>query len=323
MIYSSSDTLVSIIINNYNYERFLADAINSALAQTYQQTEVIVVDDGSVDDSREVIKSYGSQVIAVFKDNGGQASALNAGFAVSKGEIICLLDADDAFLPEKVSEVVKLFNSHPGIDWVFTESAPVESNGLVNTNLEAVSKNSSAPGSVSSPRKIDFRDNLRNAELPNFTPSTSNLCFSRAILEKMFPIPEVKGLSGIAICDTYLNLLVVGLGIGVVTTQNLGIFRLHQNNRFTTQEANKKRKIFSEILIATAYWIRIKFPEFGKLSKKLFSKGLGIYFRSKSSNETFDKMIKEHLSNISFLDRLEVGLMTFYYFLKLLFSKAA
>jgi glycosyltransferase involved in cell wall biosynthesis len=57
MIYSSSDTLVSIIINNYNYERFLADAINSALAQTYQQTEVIVVDDGSVDDSREVIKS--------------------------------------------------------------------------------------------------------------------------------------------------------------------------------------------------------------------------------------------------------------------------
>lgn len=316
-----SKPLVSIIINNYNYDRFLSDSIDSALAQTYQQTEVIVVDDGSVDNSQEVITSYGDQVVAVFKDNGGQASALNAGFAASRGEIICLLDADDAFLPEKVSEVVKLFSSHPDIDWVFTESAPIEATDLVDTKLKDIFKNVLASGSKGLSRKIDFRENLRNAELPNFTPSTSNLCFSRAILEKMFPMPEVRGLSGIAICDTYLNLLAVGLGVGVVTTQQLGIFRLHQNNRFTNQEDNKKRKIFSEILLATAYWMRIKFPEFGKLSKKLFSKGLGNYFQSKNSDETFEKMIKEYLSGISLLDKLEVGLMTLYYLLKLLSLK--
>jgi glycosyltransferase involved in cell wall biosynthesis len=248
---------VSIIVNNYNYDRFLSDSIDSALAQTYQQTEVIVVDDGSVDNSQEIITSYGDRVVAVFKDNGGQASALNAGFAASRGEIICLLDADDAFLPEKVSEVVKLFSSHPDIDWVFTESAPIKATDLVDTKLEDIFKDVLASGSKGLLRKIDFRANLRNAELPNFTPSTSNLCFSRKILEKIFPMPEVKGLSGIAICDTYLNLLAVGLDVGVVTTQNLGIFRLHQNNRFTTQEDNKKRELFSEILLATAYWMRI------------------------------------------------------------------
>jgi glycosyltransferase involved in cell wall biosynthesis len=295
---------VSIIVNNYNYDRFLSDSIDSALAQTYQQTEVIVVDDGSVDNSQEIITSYGDRVVAVFKDNGGQASALNAGFAASK-----------------VSEVVKLFSSHPDIDWVFTESAPIKATDLVDTKLEDIFKDVLASGSKGLLRKIDFRANLRNAELPNFTPSTSNLCFSRKILEKIFPMPEVKGLSGIAICDTYLNLLAVGLDVGVVTTQNLGIFRLHQNNRFTTQEDNKKRELFSEILLATAYWMRIKFPEFGKLSKKLFSKGLANYFGSKNSDEIFEKMIKEYLSGISLLDKLEVGLMTLYYLLKLLSLK--
>src|SRR4051812_16040279 len=89
----------SIIINNYNYGHFLRDAIDSALAQTYPCTEVIVVDDGSTDDSREVIAGYGQRVTAVFKENGGQASAFNAGFAASRGEVVVFLDADDTLLP--------------------------------------------------------------------------------------------------------------------------------------------------------------------------------------------------------------------------------
>jgi glycosyltransferase involved in cell wall biosynthesis len=98
--------LVSVVIINYNYSRFLREAINSALNQTYTNMEVIVVDDGSTDDSREIIASYGSRVIPVFKENGGQASAFNAGFAVSTGEIICFLDSDDVWLPTRVQAVV-------------------------------------------------------------------------------------------------------------------------------------------------------------------------------------------------------------------------
>ncbi len=80
--------LASILINNYNYGRFLHEAIDSALSQTYPHTEVIVVDDGSTDNSREIIASYEDQIIPVLKENGGQASALNAGFAASRGEIV-------------------------------------------------------------------------------------------------------------------------------------------------------------------------------------------------------------------------------------------
>ncbi len=97
---------VSVIINNYNYGKFLADAIDSALSQTYPNTEVIVVDDGSTDDSHQVIASYGSRIVPVLKENGGQASAMNAGFGVSQGEIVIFLDADDYLYQDTVEQVI-------------------------------------------------------------------------------------------------------------------------------------------------------------------------------------------------------------------------
>ena len=94
--------LVSVIVNNYNYGHFLSEAIDSALAQTYTRTEVIVVDDGSTDDSSEIIAGYGDRIIPVLKENGGQASAFNAGFAKSRGDVICFLDADDYLFPQAI-----------------------------------------------------------------------------------------------------------------------------------------------------------------------------------------------------------------------------
>src|SRR5438093_8099671 len=82
----------SIIISSYNYGRYLSAAIESALHQTYQNTEVIVVDDGSTDDSREVIAGYANRIKPVLKENNGQASALNAGFKVSRGDVIFFVD---------------------------------------------------------------------------------------------------------------------------------------------------------------------------------------------------------------------------------------
>src|SRR2546428_10583836 len=94
--------LASIIINNYNYRRFLREAVDSALNQTYRNTEVIVVDDGSTDGSPEIIASYGDRIIPVLKQNGGQNSALNAGFSSSRGDVILFLDSDDVLLPTAV-----------------------------------------------------------------------------------------------------------------------------------------------------------------------------------------------------------------------------
>jgi len=311
--------LVSILINNYNYARFLSDAIDSALAQTYPNIEVIVVDDGSTDNSQEIISSYNNQIIPVFKDNGGQASALNAGFAASKGEIICLLDADDIFLPDKVSEVVSMFQANSTNDWVFTESAPIKSEDISNTEkLQTVLYKISEQSSDTLSKNIDFRVNILNAQLPDFTPSTSNLCFSKSLLEKMFPIPEVRGFSGIAINDYYIKYLAVALGIGCVTTKNLGIFRLH-NNTFTTQDNSRKAKIYAENLIVSSYWMRVKFPYLYKLSNKLMSKGYSMYLKSKDNPINYDPLINKYLKLASGNEKIIIYLKTFSYLIKLIF----
>ncbi|MGH9486168.1 MAG: FkbM family methyltransferase [Terriglobales bacterium] len=102
--------LVSILTANYNYARFLADAVDSARAQTYANWEMILCDDASTDDSREVIRSLcatESRIQPIFNEsNSGHGASLNACFAASRGELICLLDADDIWRPEKLEQVL-------------------------------------------------------------------------------------------------------------------------------------------------------------------------------------------------------------------------
>jgi len=111
--------LVSVIISNCNYGRFLGRSIDSALSQTYPHTEVIVVDDGSTDESREVMASYGERIVAITKENGGQASAVNAGFSKCRGQVVCLLDSDDELGPAAVESVAPLFEEADlaEVDW--------------------------------------------------------------------------------------------------------------------------------------------------------------------------------------------------------------
>jgi glycosyltransferase involved in cell wall biosynthesis len=104
--YDAGLRVVSIVISSFNYERFLAQAIDSALSQTWPPVEVIVVDDGSTDASQAVIERYGAHVHAIVKPNGGQGSTLNAGFARSRGDVVMFLDSDDVLLPTAVEQVV-------------------------------------------------------------------------------------------------------------------------------------------------------------------------------------------------------------------------
>lgn len=80
--------LVNMIITNYNYARVLGQSVQSALSQSYPNVQVIVVDDGSTDGSKEVLSSYGSHITTVVKEKGGMPWAVNAGFPLAKGEIV-------------------------------------------------------------------------------------------------------------------------------------------------------------------------------------------------------------------------------------------
>ena len=102
--------LITILIPVYNGEKFVKDAIDSALAQTYDNFEILVVNDGSTDNTKEVLASYGDRIRVISKPNGGVSTALNTGIANMRGEWLSWLSHDDKYLPDKLLAQVKELN---------------------------------------------------------------------------------------------------------------------------------------------------------------------------------------------------------------------
>lgn len=110
--------LVSVIIPVYNGDRYLAEAIKSVLAQTYQPIEIIVIDDGSTDLTAEIAQSFNSAVRYYFQPNSGSSSARNHGIELALGQFIAFLDADDLWVEDKISLQITAFKSNPEFDIV-------------------------------------------------------------------------------------------------------------------------------------------------------------------------------------------------------------
>ena len=224
----NENPLVSVLINNYNYGHFIAEAIQSALDQSYTNTEIIVVDDGSTDHSCEVIRSfqkrYPGRIQGILKENGGQASALNAGFAAANGEIICFLDSDDYWFGRKVASVVGRHG----------EFSVVQHNLLQNGSRFRLLVNTG-----------DLQRFLKEFGLIRSCVPTSALSFRRELLEKIFPLPEEP----LRLCaDVYLRCAAVYYSKTFSIDECLGTYRLHGNNGWHDNMRFSHPNIVNEIL---------------------------------------------------------------------------
>lgn len=114
--------LVSVVIPSYNYGQYVCEAVESALAQTYPAVEVIVVDDGSTDDTRERLTSYGDRIRYIFQTNQGLSAARNTGIREARGRFVALLDSDDQFHPRKLEIQMALLTQRPELGLVGTET---------------------------------------------------------------------------------------------------------------------------------------------------------------------------------------------------------
>lgn len=170
----------SFIIANYNYQDYLARAIESALGQEWPSIEVIVVDDGSTDRSAAVIHAFKERIQAVFQPNCGQRAANNAGFARAQGDIIVFLDADDVLEPDFAREVAAVWT--PQVSKIQVQMARVDAQERpLGSVIPALRR-------TPSPRQL--REWARQTtEYP--TPPGSGNAYSRAFLARFFPIgPE-------------------------------------------------------------------------------------------------------------------------------------
>lgn len=253
--------LVSILVNNYNYGRFLHEAIDSALNQTYTNTEVVVVDDGSTDNSREIIAGYGDRIVSVFKKNGGQASTFNSGFGASHGEWILFLDSDDLFAPRKAEEAMRLATENPDV-------------GVIAHNLEYVGTDGSPISFCRPPilqhRLVDDRKRIRRGRLTARLPATSGLCLRRGVLGQILPMPE----EFVTAADNYVKLAALTLTPILQVPQALGRQRIHGQNYYTSAMMHNGADTCRRALITAriGFHAKERYPALKKLIWKQYGR---------------------------------------------------
>lgn len=123
---------ISIIIPTFNSYDYICSAINSVLSQTYKDFEIIIIDDGSIDDTKEVLTKYNGKIRYLYQENQGVASARNLGIRESKGEYIAFLDSDDLWIPDKLAIQMDVFNKKPDIGLVCSSCIEFNENKKLN-----------------------------------------------------------------------------------------------------------------------------------------------------------------------------------------------
>ncbi|MBE9010425.1 glycosyltransferase family 2 protein [Pseudanabaenaceae cyanobacterium LEGE 13415] len=170
----------SVIINNYNYQDYVIEAINSVINQTIPADEIIVVDDCSSDQSIEILKTKSDQVHLVLKDkNEGQLSAFQAGFDASTGDIIFFLDADDRYTNTYLETALTFYKTHPDCDFLFTSAGIFGNEERIATCYDRT-------------RDLGFSKISTLYRRIWIGHRTSTVSIKRHILEKIFPIPYLE-----------------------------------------------------------------------------------------------------------------------------------
>jgi glycosyltransferase involved in cell wall biosynthesis len=225
-----SAKMVSVIIPTYNYAHYISEAIESVLNQTFpsDEIEIIVIDDGSEDDTPEIIKKYKSKLTYLYQNHEGKAWATKVGIEVAKGKYIFNLDADDIFLPNKIEKVVDIFEkdedivhvSHPAIYW----------------NVENDTKEIEPIPRKIKGQKIKGQDLLKYFYHNGiFFGGGSTFAGKSEILKKIFVRKEID----IQI-DEYLVWFTLKDKYSFFIDEPLSIWRIHGKN-FSIEKANKEK----------------------------------------------------------------------------------
>jgi len=223
---------VSVLIDTYNHERFIEQAISSVLEQDFPASdrEILVVDDGSTDRTPEIVRKSEPYVRLLRKQNGGQASAFNAGIPECRGEIIAFLDGDDWWAPAKLTSVRQTFAEDPSLGIV--------GHGIINVQRDGREQTESLRENF-----LFQADSLEGARLFRRRGAflgTSRMAIRTGLLQRIGPVPE-----GIEIqADEYLFTLAAALAGARILPEPLAYYRLHEANSFQlpTHDPQKLRR---------------------------------------------------------------------------------
>ena len=231
--------LVSVVIDTYNHEAFIAEAVTSVLQQEYDlgAVEILVVDDGSRDGTATQLSAFADRVRIVRKENGGQASALNLGVTLAKGDIIAFLDGDDWWHPRKLQTVVGYLLQNPAVGMV--------GHGIVEVAADD-DRRALRPGGLV---RFDLKSESGPATFKRVTCflGTSRLTCRRSVLERLLPIPEALVIEA----DEYLFTLGGAVAEVAVLDEPLSYYRLHGQNLYQFSDYDPARLRRKHSVVAT------------------------------------------------------------------------
>jgi len=219
---------VSVLITNHNYGRFLEDCLASVAAQTLPAHQVIVVDDGSTDDSRRRLADAQSMpgLQVILQEQRGQVGAIDTAISAADGDLLCLLDADDAFTPDKLARVTAIFDAYPEVQWLRHPLALVDQDmRLLGPRVPPIVRSGVV---VPSPELIAERV---------VTAATSGLVLRRSLAQQLIPLSPTHAGAAAFRLTRDADALVLGriarLGApGFTANEPLALYRRHEEQMY-------------------------------------------------------------------------------------------
>ncbi|HZS85521.1 MAG TPA: glycosyltransferase [Stellaceae bacterium] len=230
---AGSNPVVSIVVTSFNYERFVGNAIASALAQSYAPLEVVVVDDGSTDRSRDIIAGFGDRIRRVFQANAGETAAAYAGFAAARGDIVIFLDSDDLLRPNAAAAVVAAWR--PGLSALQWQMQPIDAEGRPFGEIFPRFPFARTPAGV--------RAEALSCGL-YACPPTSGCAYARAFLSRLMPLPTDCFRHG---PDGPINAVAPLYGDVETLARPLSFYRMHGRNMWAQSSLRPER--FAEYIV--------------------------------------------------------------------------
>lgn len=250
--------LVTALINTYNYGRYLPFAINSVLAQTYPNIEILVVDDGSTDHTPEVLRQYGDAIRIIRTHNGGQGHTFNIGIPASKGDLLMLLDADDTWLPTKVERMVEEARKRPGAAMLYHRFQNIDNQGREIAQPQPFTLTNG-----------DYREKYLKSGGSWWSPITSVLVFRPEHIRQALPIPTYAVREG---ADTLLTDFCAVTAEIASIPDCLTLRRLHGSNLYAAGRDDRlyRTKAIRESDVRRIEWRMFSLQQVLKRSGHLF-----------------------------------------------------
>ena len=211
----TSEPLVSVIIPTYNRLSFLTEALESALNQTHENLEIIVVDDGSNDGTGDYVQGLGDNRITYvyLQHRGHPAPVRNVGLKMATGEFVAFLDSDDRWLPGKIEAQVRVLAEGPHFDLVATDF------------FEFPSRQLKPALRLKQPRAVVFRDLLRANPITN-----SSVVLKRSVIDSVGLLDESEAMRGLEDYEYWLRIVRNGTNSAVILPEPLLLYRRHEGN---------------------------------------------------------------------------------------------